>query len=79
MSKTQTQILILILISIGVISTIFIIKTEIDKKPKIIQYDTVNYNIECIDGVQYFTGWGRSSKFIFSPHFKPDGSLYLCE
>jgi len=65
---------VLLLFCIGILYTVG--DKNADKTP---QHNTVNYSIECIDGVEYFTGWGRSSKFIFSPHFKPDGSLYLCK
>jgi len=35
------------------------------------------YNRICIDGVEYLkTGTGRMG--FFAPHFRQDGSLYLC-
>ena len=37
-----------------------------------------SFNVICVDGVEYLQRDSRS-KGYFSGHFKPDGSLYICD
>ncbi len=38
---------------------------------------SLEYEVECIDGVEYIKGF-RTQWGYMSPHFKKDGTLYLC-
>jgi len=38
---------------------------------------TVDYDLVCIDGIEYLKNWSAHRGY-FAPHFRQDGSLYLC-